>query len=69
MESGNTKGTMRGMANSKNFKTRTMSKSFPANSAINSQTVCKINIKQRITKTEANVIANDFKMYLSNIFT
>ena len=69
IDNGSTNGTMRGMANKRNFKTSTMSKSFPASSAIKSQTVCKINIKKRITNTEVNVIRNVFKRYLSSIFT
>jgi hypothetical protein len=42
---------------------------LPANSAINSQTVCKMNIKNKITNTVVNVIIKDFNKYLSKIFT
>jgi hypothetical protein len=44
------------------------SKSFPANSAINNQILCKTKIKKRITNTVANVIRKDFNKYLSIIF-
>ena len=46
-----------------------MSKSFPANSEINSQTTCNTNMKKRITNTEVNVVRKDFNKYLSSIFT
>ena len=69
MESGNTNGIKRGMEKSRNFKTINASKSLPANSAISNQTVCKMNIKKRITNTTVNVIKKVFKMYLSIIFT
>ena len=69
MESGNTNGTTFGIEYIKNFKIKMKSKSLPANSAIKSQTVCKMNIKKRITNTEVNVIKNVFKRYLSRIFT
>jgi hypothetical protein len=69
IESGKTNGTNLGIENSKNFKTIEVSKSLPANSAINSQTVCRMNIKKRITNTTVNVIRKVFKMYLSIIFT
>ncbi len=69
MESGKTKGTKRGIEKSKNFNTIEGSKSLPANSAISNQTVCKMNIKKRITNTTVNVIKKVFKMYLSIIFT
>jgi hypothetical protein len=54
--SGKTIGTSLGEANSKNFSTITKSKSLPANSLINNQTVCKMKIKNKITNTEVNVI-------------
>jgi hypothetical protein len=69
MESGKTNGTTLGIEYIKNFKINIKSKSFPASSAIKSQTVCKMNIKKRITNTEVNVIKNVFKRYLSRIFT
>jgi hypothetical protein len=69
IESGKTSGTNRGIEKSKNFNTIEVSKSLPANSAISSQTVCKMNIKKRITNTTVNVIRKVFKMYLSIIFT
>jgi hypothetical protein len=39
MDRGNTKGIIRGIENSKNFIINAISKSLPANSAINNQTV------------------------------
>jgi hypothetical protein len=69
IDNGSTNGITPGIENKRNLRIRTKSKSFPASSAINSQTVCKINIKKRITNTEVNVIKNVFKMYLSRIFT
>jgi hypothetical protein len=38
-ESGNTNGTIRGIENKRNFKTSIKSKSLPASSEINNQTV------------------------------
>jgi len=46
-ERGKTRGTILGMEYIKNFTIRIKSRSFPANSAIKSQTVCKINIKKK----------------------
>ena len=69
MDNGNTIGTMLGIEKSRNLTISIKSKSFPANSDIKSQTVCNIKMKKRITKTEANVVKNVFKMYLSRIFT
>lgn len=66
---GSTIGTIRGIAKSKNLMTIKVSKSLPANSEINNQTVCRMKIKNRITKTEENVIQNDFNKYRSIIFT
>ena len=68
-DNGNTSGIIRGIEKSRNFTTNIKSKSLPASSKIKSHTVCSMNIKKRITNTEANVIENDFKIYLSNIFT
>ncbi|GEC78629.1 hypothetical protein FAQ01_14990 [Flavobacterium aquatile] len=68
-ESGNTIGIILGIANSKNFKINSISKSFPASSEMNNQTVCNMNIKNKITNTVVNVIKNVFNKYLSNIFT
>lgn len=69
IDKGRTNGTNRGIENNKNWIIINVSKSLPANSAINSQTVCKMNIKKRITNTTVNVIRNVFRMYLSIIFT
>jgi hypothetical protein len=69
MESGNTNGTTLGIEYIKNLRIKVISRSFPASSAIKSQTVCKMNIKKRITNTEVNVIRKVFKRYLSRIFT
>lgn len=69
IDKGRTNGTNLGIENNKNFMIIDTSKSLPANSAINSQTVCKMNIKKRITNTTVNVIRNVFRMYLSIIFT
>jgi hypothetical protein len=66
---GKTNGIILGIENNKNFITVRKSKSFPANSAINNQTVWSMNIKNKITNTVANVIMNVFNKYLSNIFT
>jgi len=68
-DKGNTKGTIRGIENTKNFTTIKKSRSFPANSEMNNQTVCKMNIKNKITNTVVNVIKKDLSKYLSNIFT
>jgi len=68
-DNGKTSGTTRGMANDKNLITETKSKSFPANSPINNQTVCKMNINKRMTNTVVNVETNNFNKYLSSIFT
>ncbi len=68
-ESGSTNGIILGNEKSKNFITVKKSRSLPANSAINSQTVCKMNIKNKITNTVVNVIIKDFNKYLSKIFT
>ena len=67
-ESGKTKGTTLGILNNKNFKITIVSKSFPANSAMKSQMVCRIKIKNKITNTEVNVNRKVRKMYLSKIF-
>ena len=68
-DKGSTKGIIRGIENNKNLITIIKSKSLPASSAINNQTVCKMNIKKRITNTVVNVIRNVLRMYLSKIFT
>ena len=68
-DNGNTKGTIRGIENTKNLSTIKKSRSFPANSEMKSQTVCKMNIKNKITNTVVNVIKKDLSKYLSNIFT
>ena len=68
-ESGNTIGTNLGIAKRRNFKIIMKSKSFPANSEINSQTVWSMNIKNKITNTVVNVVRKDFNKYLSIIFT
>ena len=68
-ESGNTKGTILGIENNKNFITSKKSKSLPASSEMKSQTVWSMNIKNKITNTVVNVIKNVFNKYLSNIFT
>ena len=67
--SGNTKGIILGIAKSRNLIIREKSKSLPANSVIKSQTLWSMNIKNKITNTEVNVIKNVFRMYLSRIFT
>ena len=67
-DSGNTSGTMRGIEKSRNFKTEIKSRSLPANSEINSQTVCNINIKNNIINTEASVETKVFRRYRSSIF-
>jgi hypothetical protein len=69
IDKGRTSGTNRGIENNKNLITIEKSKSLPANSAISSQTVWRMNIKKRITNTTVNVIRKVFKMYLSRIFT
>ena len=56
IESGKTKGTIRGIENNKNFKTIIKSRSLPVNSEINNQTVCSINIKNRIVNTDKSVV-------------
>jgi hypothetical protein len=66
---GSTKGTIRGIEKVKNFKIIIKSKSLPANSDINNQTVWSMNMKKRITNTVANVVRNVFNKYLSRIFT
>ena len=68
-ERGSTSGTILGVANKRNFKTETKSKSFPASSEINSQTVCKMKIKNRMTNTVKKVDMNCLNKYLSRIFT
>jgi hypothetical protein len=68
MESGNTSGIIRGIENIKNLMIKATSKSLPA-SSVNSQTVCSMNIKNKITNTVVNVIRNVFNKYLSRIFT
>ncbi len=68
-DNGRTKGIILGIEKSKNLIIIIKSKSFPANSVIKSQTVWRIKIKKRITKTVVNVIRNDFNKYLSSIFT
>jgi hypothetical protein len=60
---------MLGILKSKNFRIITMSKSFPANSEIKSQTTWSTNIKNKITNTVVNVIKKDFNKYRSSIFT
>ena len=67
-ESGSTKGTTLGILKTKNFKITIVSKSFPANSAMNNQIVCRIKIRNKITNTEVKVNRNVRKMYLSRIF-
>ena len=69
MDSGSTNGTKLGIFNKRNLPIRSMSKSFPANSDIKSQTVWRININKRITNTVVNVVMKDLRMYLSRIFT
>lgn len=69
IDNGNTSGTIRGIAKAKNLITITRSKSLPANSDINNQTVCKMKIKNKITNTVVNVVRNVFNKYLSRIFT
>ena len=69
IDRGNTNGMIRGIENKRNFITNAKSKSLPASSAMNSQTVCSMNIKNKITNTVANVIKNVFNKYLSRIFT
>lgn len=54
--SGKTIGINLGDAKAKNFIIIMKSRSLPANSDINNQTVCKMNIKNKITNTEVNVI-------------
>lgn len=68
-DSGKTKGIILGIEKSRNLIIIIKSKSFPANSVIKSQTVWRIKMKKRITKTVVNVIRNDFNKYLSSIFT
>ncbi len=68
-ESGRTNGMILGIENNKNFTTNKKSKSLPASSEMNNQTVCNINIKNKITNTVVNVIKKVFNKYLSNIFT
>jgi hypothetical protein len=68
-DKGRTNGIIRGIENIKNLNTIDKSKSLPASSAINNQTVWSINIKKRITNTVVNVIRNVLRMYLSKIFT
>ena len=68
-DSGRTRGTTRGMANKRNLITEIKSKSFPANTAINNQTVWRIKINKRMTNTVVNVEMNNFSKYLSSIFT
>ncbi len=53
----------------KNFKTVTMSKSFPANSLMYSHIACKTKISMSITNTLIKVLRYVVNMYLSNIFT
>ncbi len=67
-DSGKTKGIILGIENNKNLSTKPKSKSFPASSAINNQTVCKMKIKNKITNTVVNVVKNVFSKYLSKIF-
>ena len=69
IDRGNTSGMIRGIENKRNFITNAKSKSLPASSAMNNQTVCSMNIKNKITNTVANVIKNVFNKYLSRIFT
>lgn len=68
-DKGNTSGTKLGILNSKNLTINIKSRSLPANSEMKSQTVWRIKINKRITNTVKNVVINDFKMYLSRIFT
>lgn len=67
-ESGSTNGTTLGILYSKNFSITIVSKSFPANSAMNNQIVCRIKMRNKITNTEVKVNRNVRKMYLSRIF-
>lgn len=69
IESGKTNGTIVGKAYNRNFNIRKKSRSLPAKSAINNQTVCNIKINSRIIKTVPNVVKKVFKRYLSRIFT
>lgn len=68
IDNGKTNGTIRGIEKSKNFNTDVKSRSFPANSEINSQTVCNINIKNKIINTEASVVTKVLRRYRSSIF-
>lgn len=68
-DSGKTKGIILGIENNKNLTIIIKSKSLPANSVIKSQTVWRIKMKKRITKTVVNVIKKDFNKYLSSSFT
>ncbi|ANO48839.1 hypothetical protein Pf1_00591 [Flavobacterium columnare] len=65
---GITIGISFGVAKIKNLMIIKKSRSFPANSDINNQTVCKMNIKNKITNTEVNVIKKDLSRYRSRIF-
>jgi hypothetical protein len=68
-ESGSTKGIILGIENSKNFITNIKSRSLPANSEINNQTVCKMKMKNKIINTVKKVAMKVFSKYLSRIFT
>ena len=68
-ERGKTSGMILGMEKSKNLRIIIKSRSLPANSVMKSQTVWRIKMKKRITKTVVNVIRKDFNKYLSRIFT
>ena len=67
-DKGSTSGIMRGIEKSRNFTTNIKSRSLPANSDINSHTVCSMNMKNNITNTVVNVSKNVFNKYLSRIF-
>jgi hypothetical protein len=69
IDNGNTKGTIVGQKYNTNLTMVIKSKSLPANSAMKSQILCKMKIKNKMTNTEAKVIKKDFKIYLSIIFT
>lgn len=59
-DKGKTNGIILGIENNKNFTTIKKSKSLPANSEMNNQTVCSIKMKNKITKTDVKVAKNDF---------
>lgn len=68
MVNGNTKGIKRGDTYQRNFKITQTSKSFPANSEIYSQMVCRTKMNIKITKTLTKVFKYVINMYRSSIF-